>query len=327
MNTGRKWLWGSIGATALLLGWMTTASRAQNPATLNMAAPELSGGPWLNTPDNKPLTLAARRGKVTIVQFWTFGCSNCRANLPAYARLQKKFEKQGVTIIGVHTPEFDHERDPKNVARRVKELGITYPILLDAKNENWQRWKQQYWPTIYLIDKAGRVRHRWIGELNYKNAGGEATVTRLVENLLKEAAPAAAGSTQATAKVTKVVKSEAEWKKILTPAQFNILRQKGTERAFSGDYTSHDAGVYQCAACGLDLYTSDTKFDSGTGWPSFWKPIAGHVAEETDHDGTRTEVLCARCDGHLGHVFDDGPKPTGLRYCMNSISLKFAPKK
>ncbi len=120
MNTRRKWLWGSIGATALLLGWMTTSSRAQNPAALNMAAPELSGGPWLNTPDNKPLTLAARRGKVTIVQFWTFGCSNCQANLPAYARLHKKFEKQGVTIIGVHTPEFDHERDPKNVARRVK---------------------------------------------------------------------------------------------------------------------------------------------------------------------------------------------------------------
>jgi len=129
----------------------------------------------------------------------------------------------------------------------------------------------------------------------------------------------------------KVKKSEAEWRASLTPEQFHIMREKGTEPAFTGQYwNDHNAGTYVCAGCGAPLFDSDTKFDSGTGWPSFFKPIDdASVATQSDrsHFMVRTEALCAKCDAHLGHVFDDGPKPTGLRFCMNSASLKLVPKK
>jgi peptide-methionine (R)-S-oxide reductase len=126
--------------------------------------------------------------------------------------------------------------------------------------------------------------------------------------------------------MAKIEKSDEEWRRSLTPEQYQVLRQKGTERPFTGEYEkTKEKGTYVCAACGNPLFSSETKYESGSGWPSFYQPLSGEsVATETDrsHFMERTEVVCSRCGGHLGHVFDDGPQPTGERYCMNSVALK-----
>jgi peptide-methionine (R)-S-oxide reductase len=148
--------------------------------------------------------------------------------------------------------------------------------------------------------------------------------------LASEPKPAEVPSAQKAAGPEKVNKSEAEWKKQLTPEQFHVLREKGTERAFTGKYhDNHEAGTYHCAGCGQVLFSSEAKFDSGTGWPSYWQPAAPSsvtLHEDNSWFMSRTEVLCSRCGGHLGHVFNDGPAPTGLRYCINSASLSFTKK-
>jgi peptide-methionine (R)-S-oxide reductase len=129
----------------------------------------------------------------------------------------------------------------------------------------------------------------------------------------------------------RVTKTEAEWKQLLTPEQFRVTRKKGTERPFTGAYwNDHEKGIYQCVCCGNDLFSSETKFESGTGWPSFSAPIEQNSVKTVTDKGLfmkRTEILCSVCDAHLGHVFDDGPRPTGLRYCINSASVRFSKPK
>ena len=171
---------------SVLLFLPRNSAAGQKPIVDHRNAPEFAGGPWFNTSQNKPIALESRRGKVTIVEFWTLGCVNCKHNLPIYNRWNRQFEGRDVTIIGVHTPETAGERVTANVVKAIKHWGITYPILVDTRGENWKRWGQQFWPTIYLIDKQNRIRYRWEGELEYDHQDGSRKFAKLVESLLSE---------------------------------------------------------------------------------------------------------------------------------------------
>ncbi len=147
-------------------------------------APEFAGDRWINSA--KPISLAGRKGKVTVVHFWTFGCINCKHNLDAYNRWFHNFRERDVTVIGIHTPEFETERVTANVEKHVKQFGIEYPVLVDNEYRNWRLWDQQVWPAVYVVDKRGMVRFHWDGELNYRGAGGEQKIASIIEQLLTE---------------------------------------------------------------------------------------------------------------------------------------------
>ena len=174
-----------LGAFVFASALIVNSLSGEESMPMGQKAPELTGiAQWINS---SPLALKNLRGKVVVVHFWTFGCINCQRNLPYYNRWRADFPKNELQIIGVHTPETAAEADEKNVAARVTDLGIKYPVAIDNERATWKAYKNRYWPSIYLIDKLGRVRYRWQGELEYQEAGGDKAMRSKIKALLTEA--------------------------------------------------------------------------------------------------------------------------------------------
>ncbi|HEY3783431.1 MAG TPA: redoxin domain-containing protein [Fimbriimonadaceae bacterium] len=170
-------------ACTLALSLVSLSALARQGPKIGQTAPEFIGHDWRNS---QPLTLSELKGKVVVVHFWTLGCINCKHNLPSYNAWEKEFSKEGVVIVGIHTPESDYERSSRNLDQAIQERKITYPVLVDNGGKNWNAWRQEYWPAVYLVDKQGRIRDSWQGELDFENAGGTAKFTAEIKELLTE---------------------------------------------------------------------------------------------------------------------------------------------
>jgi thioredoxin-dependent peroxiredoxin len=339
--------WAAVLALAALSLFAPTPSRADPGGAMEtpMRATTTSALPAVGLPapdftlpssTGRDVTLSRLRGRTVVLYFYpkdeTPGCTREACD---FRDRTAELEQAGVVVLGVSNDDLASHR------RFTEKQRLNFPLLADV-DARVSRLYGVYGRqsvvgipytgiarTTFVIGKDGRIARVW----------PKVNVNGHVEEVLafvRGAAPAPdapagasgrSGAALSPDDPTPVTRSDAEWRSILTPEQYRVLRGADTELACSGKYwNEHRRGIYRCAACGYALFDSKTKFDSGTGWPSFWSPIAVsrlRVVRDTTLGMVRDEVRCARCGSHLGHVFDDGPKPTGQRYCMNSVALSF----